>query len=126
MAKADIKYAGEAPSARLVREADIRSTVEDALGRKIIVRKLSPLDRMRMNKAAGPDNSLNNPYMLYALVAYSTVSVDGDELLIPQNEIHLEAHIGRLGKEGYDAALDEVLKFYRKAEEAEVVEAAKK
>ena len=126
MAKVTITHAGEAPSEQIVKKASERTTVEDARGRSIAIRKLSPLDRMRMSKAAGAENSTNQPYMLYALVACSVVSVDGNEQIVPTNERQLEAAISLLGEEGYEAALDAVIKMYGSEQSEEIVETAKK
>ena len=126
MASVVIKKAGEtSPSEQLVSRSASTSVVTDRLGRKIELRKLTPLDRMRMSKAAGADNSTNQPYMLYALVACSTVSIDGEPTISPQTAAHLEGVIALLGDEGYGAALDTVLSFYPSSPD-EVIETAKK
>lgn len=116
----------DSPSAQIVKKANERVTVTDDRGRSIVVRKLTPLDRMRMSKAAGSENATNQPYMLYALVACSVVSVDGDDMLTPTTERQLEAAISLLGDEGYDAALTAVLDMYGSSKSEEIVETAKK
>ena len=126
MAKVTITHAGDAPSEQIVKKANERTIVTDARGRSIAVRKLSPLDRMRMSKAAGAENSTNQPYMLYALVACSVVAIDGDDQIIPTNQNQLEAAISLLGEEGYDAALEAVIGMYGNAQSEETIAAAKK
>jgi hypothetical protein len=125
MAKVTITHTGDAPSEQIVKKANERTIVTDARGRSIAVRKLTPLDRMRMSKAAGAENATNQPYMLYALVACSVVAIDGDDQIIPTNDRQLEAAISLLGEDGYDAALEAVIAMYGSQSE-ETIAAAKK
>ena len=125
MPKVTIHKAGETPSEKIIKAATDRTVVTDERGRTIEVRKMTPLDRMRMSRAAGPENATNQPYMIYALVACSTASIDGDEMVTPQNQVQLEAAISRLGEEGYEAVLNAVVGFYSDSGEKDMVEEAK-
>ena len=125
MAQVTIKKAGETPTDRVVNAANERTVVTDSKGRTIEVRKLTPLDRMRMSRAAGSENATNQPYMVYALVAFSTANIGGHEKMIPQSQGHLEAVISELGEEGYEAVLSAVIEMHGEQSEGDLVEEAK-
>ena len=126
MGKPSSIVTSESPTDTIVKKAAERVTVKDSKGRSIAIKKLTPLDRMRMSKAAGADNATNQPYMLYALVACSVVSIDGEGSIVPTTERQLETAIEVLGEEGYEAALEAVIEMYGSAQSEEIVEAAKK
>jgi hypothetical protein len=74
-------------------------TLED--GRQIIVRRMGPMDRMRMCSIIGAENSKNEIYLSMAVPAYCAAQIDGDNVPRPQTVLALEAVAERLG----DAAL---------------------
>ncbi|WP_424139366.1 hypothetical protein [Roseomonas chloroacetimidivorans] len=77
--------------------------VTDTRGRRIGVRKIGPLEKMRLFKAIGPVNSRNEQYAGLAMLAYSVAEIDGE--LVPgfTTELQCEAMVQRLGDEGFDA-----------------------
>ena len=95
--------AGETPSQSIVRAANQPATVSDAKGRKIGLKKLNPLDRLKLFEVIGPDNSRNEAYVGYAALAFLVSSIDGEPVARPANKIQLEALVQRLDDDGMDA-----------------------
>lgn len=79
------------------------ATTTDSRGRKIAIKKLSPLDRMRLFKLLGADGSQNPMLFGYAALAASVTSIDGVTEHMPTSEAQLYALVERLGDEGLDA-----------------------
>ncbi len=101
------------------------STVRDAAGRSITIRKLGPVERLRLFKACG-QNSSNEQYLGMAAIAASVAVVDGRPVPVPVNEGMIEKTLADLGDEGVEAVAGEL---QRRATEAgtrdEIVAAAK-
>lgn len=83
--------------------------VTDVRGRKIKIRKLSPLDRMHLFEVLGPTLSENAMYLGYVMSAACVEAIDGDFEGFPTSKIRVEAMVGKLGEEGLEA----VSKAYR-------------
>jgi hypothetical protein len=77
--------------------------VTDALGRMIGLRKIGPLEKMRLFKAVGPQNSRNEQYLGLAMLAYMCCELDGETINPPVTEVQVEALVARLGDEGLNA-----------------------
>ena len=92
--------AAGSPSARIVAEAAALSSVVDAGGRVLEVRRPGALDRLRLFKAVGPGLSVNDQYLGYAMLAMCVASIDGVPVPQPVNEGQVEALVGRLGDAG--------------------------
>jgi hypothetical protein len=75
----------------------------DKQGRKIEVKKLKPIERMRVFQIIGPDNAMNGPYLGYATLAYSVTKIDDADLPRPQNLAGLEGVVARLDQDGLDS-----------------------
>ena len=121
-----IKKSGDAPSEQIRKAASVTETVTDEQGRSITVKKLSPFDRMQLNKAVGAENSANQNYMVYAAVAYSVKELDGEQMITPRTEREVEHIVQRLGEEGFEAAATALGSMYATADSEGVLEAAKK
>src|SRR5271155_5135130 len=65
--------------------------VNDARGRQLEVRKLKPLDRLRLVETIGADNALNQPYLGYATLAASVTAIDGKPVPRISSKLALEA-----------------------------------
>ncbi|MDR3473338.1 MAG: hypothetical protein P4M09_16890 [Devosia sp.] len=78
-------------------------TVTDAKGRVLVVKKMAPLQRMRLLKAVGSENANNAPYLGYAALAASVSEIDGEAVTFPTTEAQVEFLVQRLGDEGLDA-----------------------
>lgn len=115
----------ETPSEAIVKGANGTVTVEDAKGRSITVKKIAPLDRMRLFKAVGPLNSQNQQYLGYAILAASVTAVDGDPRPFPTNELQVEATVQMLGDEGMEAVGQAHVEHFGIAADADVAEQAK-
>jgi hypothetical protein len=101
-------------------------TVNDKQGRQIEVKKLKPIERMRMLQMIGSDNAVNGPYLGYATLAYSVTKIDGDSLPRPQNLVGLEAIVQRLDQDGLDAVGEAFKELYPDAAAQEEAKAAVK
>lgn len=102
MARVNIQeeVAQEQASAAVAPPKDL---VTDSRGRTIQARKVGPLERLRLFKAIGPQNSKNEQYLGYAMLAASCSAIDGDPVHFPTSELQVEAIVTRLGDEGMEA-----------------------
>jgi hypothetical protein len=89
----------------------VTESATDARGRNIVVRKLRSLDRMKVFELIGGENAKNEPYLGYAVLAYSVVSIDGNALPTPSSKLALEAIVKRLDDEGLAAAAEAFAKL---------------
>ena len=92
------------PSEKIIAASSQPSEVRDALGRRLMLRRLNALDRLRLFKAAGPVLSENAAYLGMAMLAVSVSAMDDVPIPAPNSEAQIEALIARLGDEGLDAA----------------------
>lgn len=83
--------------------ADGSMISDDETGRRIKVRRMGPLQRLRLFKAIGPELSQNDRYLGYAVLAASVVEIDGQPVPFPATELQIEALIDRLGDHGFAA-----------------------
>jgi len=83
------------PSAKIITAATEVPPVVDALGRHLELRRLTALDKFRLFKAAGPELSLNQPWIAMAILASSVVAIDEIPIPQPYNEVQIEALIGQ-------------------------------
>lgn len=79
------------------------TTVTDHLGRILTLRRLGPLDRLRVFEAAGPDLSRNDRWLGVALLACSATAIDGVPYPFPNSKLAIEAMVQRLGDIGQAA-----------------------
>src|SRR5580698_10315023 len=70
-------------------------TLED--GRQVGIRRMGPMDRMRMCSIIGAENSKNEIYLSMAVPAYCTTSINGEGVPRCQTVLALEAVAERLG-----------------------------
>lgn len=94
---------GETPSQSIVKAANSITTLTDSRGRQIGIKKMGPLDRLRLFEVIGAENSKNEQYAGYAALAFLVTSLDGEPVPRPENKIRLEALVQRLDDEGMDA-----------------------
>jgi len=83
--------------------ANAEKETKDSLGRTLKYRRLGALDRARLFKAVGPQNSQNAPYLGMAMIACSCTFVDEIPIPFPTRDSEVENAIARLGDEGMDA-----------------------
>lgn len=91
----------DTPSQEIARSATI--TITDDNGREIEIRKLKPIDQLRMLEIIGPENSNNGPYLGYAVFAYSVTKLDGQPIPRVSSKLALEAIVTRLDEAGINA-----------------------
>jgi hypothetical protein len=91
------------PSQLIVREAARTFNAVDATGRRLLLRRLTALDTLRLFKAAGPVLAENEPWLSMAGLAFSVLEIDGVPVPAPATEAQIETLIERLGEEGLAA-----------------------
>jgi hypothetical protein len=94
------------PSQAILREAVKTFTTVDKAGRRLVLRRLTALDTLRLFKAAGPVLAQNEPWLSMAGLAYSVMEIDGVPVPSPATEPQIEGLIDRLGDEGLAAIAD--------------------
>jgi hypothetical protein len=103
------------PSEQIVKAAARDVVVDDALGRKITLRKPNPLANLDFAKAAG-GAELNMLYLAEVAHLKYVAAIDGDPVPTPASEAQLRALYQRLGDEGNEAAQQGVAEnFVRQA-----------
>jgi hypothetical protein len=93
----------EGPGSRLIAAAAAAPEVVDGLGRRLVLRRMTMLDKLRLFKAAGPVLAQNAPWMGIALLACSVVAIDDVPVPPPGNEGQIEGLVQRLGDAGISA-----------------------
>ena len=94
---------GDTPSQSIVKAANVATTVTDTRGRSITVKKMGPLDRLKLFEVIGADNSRNEQYVGYAALAFLVTAIDGEPVARPNSKLALEALVQRLDDDGMDA-----------------------
>ena len=117
--------AAETPSETMVKSAIRTGEGTDARGRVIGVRRLSPLDRMRLFAAAGPELSKNEQWIGAAALAASCCSIDGDQVPKPASRLQIEALVERLDEDGLQAIADVYRNTFGFGEDTDTAESAK-
>jgi len=82
------------------------ATIKDKRGRTLKVRKIGPLQRTRLFKLMGPDNSRNIPLLGHYQMAVSVIEIDGIAHAFPTTELQIEAMIERLDEDGLEAVAE--------------------
>ncbi len=91
------------PQSRIVAAAETATTITDALGRKLVLRRIGALEKLRLFKAVGPQLGQNEPYLAMALLACAVAAIDDLPLPAPANEGQIEMIVQKLGDEGLAA-----------------------
>ena len=94
------------PSAQILAAAAVVETCRDSLGRELILRRMTAVDRLRLFKAIGPALSQNSAYLGMAMLASTVTAIDGVPVPLASSEAHIEAIVTRLGDTGIAAAAD--------------------
>lgn len=93
------------PSAQLVQQALKEEIVEDAKGRKLLLRKPSVLAQFRIVQAVGPEVAANSTYMQMVNPLIYLGSVDGEAVPLPMSLREVEALIQRLDDDGLNTVM---------------------
>jgi hypothetical protein len=94
------------PSQSIVQAATGTTTATDRNGRRLLLRRLTALDTLRLFKAAGPVLAQNEPWLSMAGLAFSVLEIDGVPIPAPATESQIENVIERLGDAGLAAVAD--------------------
>jgi hypothetical protein len=112
----------ETPTQAIVAAARPVDVTLDPDGRKIVVRKMTPVEQFRFKKVIGRYMD-NAGYLMDAMMAASVRSVDGNPMPFPQSEADVEFILVRLGDDGWAAVQEHF--FSLAADPAEDKDAAK-
>lgn len=91
------------PSAQIVAAAARSTTVTDAIGRSLEVKRLIVSERLRFLKAVPAELQANPLWLTTALTVASVATMDGVPCPMPINEAAIERAGDRLGDEGMEA-----------------------
>lgn len=91
------------PAESIVDAASCRISVTDGKGRKILARRLTALDTLRLLKTAGPVLAHNEPWLSVASLAFSVLEIDGVPIPAPTSESQIENVVDKLGDDGLTA-----------------------
>jgi hypothetical protein len=94
------------PTQSIVHEAAGTRTATDKNGRRLLLRRLSAVDTLRLFKIAGPILAQNDPWLSMAGLAFSVLEIDGVPIPAPATESQIESIIDRLGDAGLAAIAD--------------------
>ena len=102
----------ETPTQSIVKAANQTGNRQFGEGRIVGIKKMLPLDRLKMFEVIGPENSKNEPYLGYAALAFHVASLDGEPVNRPATKLQLEALIQRLGDDGMEAVGEAVQEMF--------------
>lgn len=111
VAEADVAASPETPSQSIIRSAATSVTKVDRQGRSITVRKLSPLNKMRLHEIMGASASAVAAYVQAAFMAASVSHIDGDPVPFPTTKLQLEALVSRLDEDGLTATTEALVEL---------------
>jgi hypothetical protein len=94
------------PSRSIVQDAAKTKQIADKTGRRLLIRKPTALDTLRLFKAAGPALAQNEPWLSMAALAWAVLEVDGVPAPALTSESQIESMIERLGNEGLTAVAE--------------------
>jgi hypothetical protein len=94
------------PTQSIVNEACGTKIAADRNGRRLLLRRLTALDTLRLFKAAGPVLAQNEPWLSMAGLAFTVLEIDGVPIPAPATEAQIENVIERLGDAGLSAIAD--------------------
>jgi len=99
-----VKEGTETPSQQVIRSATAETTVTDARGRTITLKKPGILAQYRLVEMMG-DSASNETYMNMILPVLFVSAIDGEAVLAPNTKREIEALIQRLDEEGIAAVV---------------------
>ena len=88
------------PSDRIVQQALQPILLVDATGRRLLVRRPTALDTLRLLKAAGPVLAQNESWLGMAGLVFCVIEIDSVPVPTPTTEQQIEGLVERLGEEG--------------------------
>lgn len=115
---------GETPTDSLIREAQAEYVVNDAKGRRITLRKPSPLAQFKLVKMLG-DAAQNQAYVGMVFPLLFVTDIEGEPVHFPISEREIEATIMRLDDQGLAAVMNGVQEHFGAADQGAAAEAVK-
>jgi len=112
------------PSQAIVEDANRTYTVNDARGRAIEFCRPDTSRQRRLLKAISNDSANKQQLFGMYVVAVSVVSIDGDIISFPANELQVDALVDRIGDAGFAALTVEMPKKFGVQTEEGLREAA--
>jgi hypothetical protein len=94
------------PAQTIIHRVQETFVATDKRGRKLLLRRLTALDTLRLFKAAGPDLSQNTSWLSMAGLAFSVLEIDGVPIPPPTTESQIENVVDLLGDDGLAAIAD--------------------
>ena len=88
------------PSDRIVQQALQPISLVDGNGRRLMIRRPTALDTLRLLKAAGPALAQNEPWLGMAGLVFCVMEINGVPVPTPTTEQQIEGLVERLGEEG--------------------------
>lgn len=88
------------PSRNITQDAAKTFTATDRGGHRLLLRRLTALDTLRLFKAAGPGLAQNEAWLSMAGLVFSVLEIDGVPVPPPATEAQIESLVDRLGDEG--------------------------
>ncbi len=101
-----VAKAEDTPSDIIVKAASASGQKVDKRGRLIAVRKLGPLQKLRLHEMVGANASGIDAYMQAAILAASVIKIGDDAVPFPSSKMQLEALVERLDEDGLSAVQD--------------------
>lgn len=90
-------------SQEIINDANKEISVDDARGRKIVLKKPSFRSQFKLTEVLGADLSKNEALRGMYFPLYYVHSIDGDSNIFLNSKLDLDALIDRLEEEGYSA-----------------------
>lgn len=115
----------QTPSQAIIAAGNQKAEVIDSRARVLVVKKISPLERMRLFRVAGAELSANQQWIGMAAIAVSVISIDGDAVGAAGTTRQIEALVDMLGDEGLEAAAQAYVEHFGVVVADEVKDAAK-
>lgn len=100
------------PTDQVLEEANRTFSVTDARGRVIGFRRLKMSDQRRILKALSNESASKEKYLGMIMLAACVISIDGEEIRFPANELQFDALIDRLETDGFTAIATGVQKEF--------------
>jgi hypothetical protein len=117
----------DTPSQEIIKAGNLTAVVVDDNNRSITIKRVGPLDRMRLFEIIGADNVKNEAYFGYAILAYHVIEIDGVPTPKPTTKLSLEGLVQRLDDAGLVAIAKGVTEKLgvQKTEDADQADAIK-
>jgi hypothetical protein len=120
-------HVNETPTQAAMNAGSKFIKVRDALGRVIGIKKMAPIDNMRISRFIGGELSSNPAYFGYASMAACVREIDGEPIPMATSARQLEDLVDKLGEDGLEAISRAILDagWIKERTEKELLDEAK-